>query len=253
MRLDRLILSLLLLAATAPVTRGAAEEGEAPAGSCVDQLRRRVAATNADEVCRVLTKGRDPRAGANLDAFTFREQDLGDGTSAYVFEAPPGGDAYAYRPSYHFAPVGGRLELIFDGEGLPVRYATDRYRVNGRWQIERTSTADIPGLYRKREVETWFWTGSKYERAFSRVTIEGAKDGSLNGTELVWNPEVEELYKGAGPSWTYRVQKGDTLSAISRRYGVSVAEIQRQNGIRDAGSLRLGQTLRYEAWKVHAR
>ena len=253
MRSGFLLPKSLVAVAVVVVVRSAAVAEEAPAGSCIDELRRRVSVSNADEVCRVLTQGRDPNEGANLGAFEIREQDLGDGTTGVIFAHPGGGDAYAYRPSYHFSRQGGRLELVFDGEGLPVRYATDRYRVNGRWQIERTSEADIPGLYRKREIETWFWTGSQYVKAFSRLTIEGAKDPSLNGSDLVWNPDVEEAYKAAAPSWTYRVQKGDTLSAIARRHGVSVAEIQKQNSIKDAGRLRLGQMLRYEGWRILAR
>ena len=40
------------------------------------------------------------------------------------------------------------------------------------------------------------------------------------------------------------VQKGDTLSAIARRYGVSVADLQRANGIKDANVIYEGQNLR---------
>ena len=41
----------------------------------------------------------------------------------------------------------------------------------------------------------------------------------------------------------YTVQSGDTLSALSRRYGVSVAEIARANGIRDVNTIWSGQRL----------
>lgn len=41
-----------------------------------------------------------------------------------------------------------------------------------------------------------------------------------------------------------RVRKGDTLSAIARRSGVSVRELMRANGIRDSRSLRAGAIIR---------
>ena len=40
------------------------------------------------------------------------------------------------------------------------------------------------------------------------------------------------------------IDKGDTLWAISRIYGVPVTAIQEANGIEDAGSLSIGQKLR---------
>ncbi|MEZ4806552.1 MAG: M23 family metallopeptidase [Flavobacteriales bacterium] len=43
----------------------------------------------------------------------------------------------------------------------------------------------------------------------------------------------------------HTVRKGDTLSAISRRYGTSVSNLCRLNGIRQTSILRLGQRVRY--------
>ena len=43
---------------------------------------------------------------------------------------------------------------------------------------------------------------------------------------------------------TYTVKKGDTLSAIARRYGVSVREIAKENGIKDPDRIYAGQKLR---------
>lgn len=44
-------------------------------------------------------------------------------------------------------------------------------------------------------------------------------------------------------STTYRVQRGDTLSAISARFGISIQEIATLNGIRNINTIRVGQTL----------
>jgi hypothetical protein len=237
---------------------GAGRPGESsPASgssSCVDFVVGNVQCANPEEACRLLLGDRDPHAGSNVDRiFDFRTQDLGDGTKAYVFAHRPGRDAYAFVPSFHFVRDGEKLALVFDGRGLPTTYLTDHPKVNGRYQIERTSRADIAGLYRKREEERWFWTGHEYAKAFSRVTIEQAKDPKLNGVTTSWNPETEELYRKAGRSWTHVVGSGDTLGAIAKRFGVPVEEIERQNDIRNAASLRIGQQLRFESWKTYAR
>jgi LysM repeat protein len=45
----------------------------------------------------------------------------------------------------------------------------------------------------------------------------------------------------------HRVAAGQTLSQISEKYGVSVASLQKNNGIADADDLRLGQEIRISA------
>jgi LysM repeat protein len=42
----------------------------------------------------------------------------------------------------------------------------------------------------------------------------------------------------------YTVKRGDTVWAISRRYGVSVGEIAAWNGMKNANVLRVGQRLK---------
>lgn len=49
---------------------------------------------------------------------------------------------------------------------------------------------------------------------------------------------------GCGAHDTYRVRRGDTLSAISARFGISVAELARANGLADPNCIFEGQELR---------
>jgi LysM domain len=251
-RAATLLLSLCTVVAVAP--RAAGDEPQAgPGASCIDAVLAKVQCANPDEVCRILAPGRDPRSGSNVDAiFDFRTQDLGDGTQAYVFSHKPGKDAYVYLPNFHFLRNGDRLALFLDGKGVPVTYLVDRPKLNGRYQLERVSRADT-GLYRKREEERWFWNGSEYAVAFTRLTMEKAKDPKLNGVTTTWNGDAQEAYRKASKSWTHTVVAGDTLGAIAKKYGVSIDEIMRQNDIRNAAGLRLGQQIRYEGWKVTAR
>ena len=246
-----------LLFALLSISRGRAladdEPQAGPGASCIDAVLAKVQCSNPDEICRLLAPGRDPREGSNVDAiFDFRKQDLGDGTEAYVFSHKPGKDAYVYLPNFHFLRSGDSLKLFLDGKGVPVTYLTDRPKLNGRYQLERVSAANT-GLYKKREEERWFWNGSEYAIAFTRLTMEQAKDPKLNGVTTNWNGDAQEAYRQASKSWTHTVVAGDTLGAIAKRYGVSMDEIMHQNGIRNAAGLRLGQQIRYEGWKVTAR
>src|SRR5882724_89848 len=187
--------------------------------TCAEAVVGKVQCSNPDEVCRLLLGDRDPSEGVDFDGiFEFRVQDLGDGTKGYVFAQRAGRDVYSVVPNFHFAPAGDRLELYFDGHGVPASYLTDRPKVNGRFQIERTSRADIPGIYKKRDAERWFWTGKEYAKAFTRRTVEQAKDPKLNGTTTNWEPGAEEAYRnarGSGGSWTHTVAAGDTLGGIA--------------------------------------
>lgn len=45
-------------------------------------------------------------------------------------------------------------------------------------------------------------------------------------------------------SRTHTVARGETLATIARRYGVTTADLQRWNGIRDAGHIEVGQRLK---------
>lgn len=46
-------------------------------------------------------------------------------------------------------------------------------------------------------------------------------------------------------SGSYKVRRGDTLSRIARKYGISVEDLAELNNIKDVNKIRAGQTLRY--------
>ena len=53
------------------------------------------------------------------------------------------------------------------------------------------------------------------------------------------------LNKYGGEVKYHRVKSGDTLSRISKKYGISIRELCRLNGIKETSILRLGQSIRY--------
>ena len=44
----------------------------------------------------------------------------------------------------------------------------------------------------------------------------------------------------------YRVKRGDTLGGIAKRHGVTVKQLMRWNGIKNAAHIREGQRIRIE-------
>ncbi|HEY0977399.1 MAG TPA: M23 family metallopeptidase [Flavobacteriales bacterium] len=73
--------------------------------------------------------------------------------------------------------------------------------------------------------------------------------GALRADTFCIHPGVfaaaEKARAAAKASRYYRVRKGDTLSAISRRYGVPVSRLCRMNRISSRSTLRVGQRVRY--------
>ncbi|MFN7678216.1 MAG: LysM peptidoglycan-binding domain-containing protein [Cyanobacteriota bacterium] len=68
-------------------------------------------------------------------------------------------------------------------------------------------------------------------------------------TLLVWGllPAVSVRAEPPAAPATVTVRRGDTLEAISQRTGVSVVDLKRLNGLKDADLLQVGQTLRLSA------
>ncbi len=73
-----------------------------------------------------------------------------------------------------------------------------------------------------------------------------AKD-SLYLKEYISPAFVEKKRLEAPPATYYKVKNGDTLGAIARRHRVSVSQLMRWNGIKDARKLRAGQRIRVSA------
>lgn len=71
--------------------------------------------------------------------------------------------------------------------------------------------------------------------------------------------EPTDIYASSGDYETrtivkyHKVRKGENLSKIARRYGVSVADLRKWNGIRKKGGVRRGQSLRINTYERVAR
>lgn len=83
---------------------------------------------------------------------------------------------------------------------------------------------------------------SAARQAFASDALAFCVGVALFGVLFV--PGNPSLAQGASTPRTVKVSQGDTLEAIAQRHGVSVAELKRLNGLKDADLLQIGQTLR---------
>lgn len=70
-----------------------------------------------------------------------------------------------------------------------------------------------------------------------------AKD-SLYLKEYVVHANIEKKRHETPPATMHTVKKGETLSAIARKYGCSVQQIMKWNNLKNADALRIGQRLK---------
>ena len=111
---------------------------------------------------------------------------------------------------------------------------------------------DIPSIL----VETGFITNPEearklksraYQKKMAQAIFAGikahftAKPPAL--TLLAWQKEEKRRTE---PS-RYRVERGDTLSVIAGRNGVSLSALRKANGLKDADHIRIGQVLKIPA------
>ena len=70
-----------------------------------------------------------------------------------------------------------------------------------------------------------------------------AKD-SIYLKEYVVHANIEKKKHETPPATLHTVKKGDTLSAIAKKYGCTVQQIMKWNGLKNADALRIGQRLK---------
>jgi membrane-bound lytic murein transglycosylase D len=87
----------------------------------------------------------------------------------------------------------------------------------------------VPTIYQVRGGDT---LGIIAER-FNVSVREIQQWNNVRGTTIYINQELTIHSVGATPVTTYRVQRGDNLSMIARRFGVSIESIKRRNGLRN--------------------
>ena len=83
-------------------------------------------------------------------------------------------------------------------------------------------------------------------RVAVRLPVGAADDFQKHWPEFVAKATVRTASAPAATASTYRVRRGDNLTAIARRHGMTVSEVRRINGLR-SDRIYAGQTLRVAA------
>ena len=105
---------------------------------------------------------------------------------------------------------------------------------------------DIPGLavWRKGHIGVYIGGGRVIEAGGYRVgVVETALNRPATGKAWTHWGKLRDVEYADNPTTVYVVQKGDTLSKIARKFGVTVARLQTLNGIKNAGLIFVGQKL----------
>ena len=85
-------------------------------------------------------------------------------------------------------------------------------------------------------------------RIGQRITIYtgGGAPAASASTAKPAAQQAQETAPASGGSTSYTVKKGDTLSSIARKYGVSVQAIMKENNL-NGSNIQVGKTLRIPA------
>jgi membrane-bound lytic murein transglycosylase D len=147
------------------------------------------------------------------------------------------------NPDKYFGPVRRAPEAVFREVTLPayVELAplASALEVDTK-QLRELNPALRPGV----------WSGQfRIPRGY-RLRLPN--DLSLSAAQLQARIDSAGRHGSQTQSETHRIQKGETLSQIARRYGVSTQTLADLNGIRVNSVIRYGQTLKLPA-KVEGR
>ncbi len=85
----------------------------------------------------------------------------------------------------------------------------------------------VPTIYKVRRGDTLGVIAERFD-----VSVKDIQQwNNVRGTTIYINQELTIHSGAARPITTYRVQRGDNLSIIAKRFGVSVENIKRWNGL----------------------
>lgn len=138
--------------------------------------------------------------------------------------------------------VGMSLVVPVDGAPPPDR------RVAAAAPERRTDAApSIPSTYTVRAGDTLSGIASRHGTTVDAIKrLNGLSSNTIQvgqKLKLTGSASGTATAPKTTTTRTYTVQQGDTLSRIASRHGVTIADLQRWNGLRDASHIRVGQRL----------
>lgn len=173
--------------------------------------------------------------------------------------------ADAYNASYRFGPALAAWPLWAADYGVDEPAVTAHWaRWTGFQYTDMGTVAGVSGyvdrdrftpgvLLERPEPQTFSYTVRPGDTLWGLARRYGTTVAELVRLNGIANPNLIDVGQvlripGAAPAYlTYTIRPGDTLWAIARRYGATVAELARINGIRDPNLIYAGATLRIPA------
>ena len=102
------------------------------------------------------------------------------------------------------------------------------------------------GVYTVKKGDTLSSIAEKYNTTACELAAVNNLNinSTLNIGQKITIVKLDDGKKPASKSETYKVKKGDTLSSIASKYGMSVGELAKLNGINQNAVIKIGQELK---------
>lgn len=156
--------------------------------------------------------------------------------------------AFHYHRHHHIEPTEAPLPLALDT--IQVRRITHFQQIATTIDVDLETLRALNPQYRldiipaSNRPYTLVLPQRSVARYIEQEEAIHAKD-SLYLKEYI-NPANLDKKRAERATTIHRIKRGETLGGIARRYGVTVNQLMRWNGIKNAGRIREGQRIRIE-------
>ena len=149
----------------------------------------------------------------------------------------------------------GNLVIIRHDNGLETYYGhlSERMVEPGQW-VEAGQIIGLGGSTGRSTGPHLHFETRYYGQSFDPERLIDFKNGTLSRETFLLKKSFFSIYSNAGQDKKeaaekaamkyYKIRSGDTLGAIARRHGTTVANLCRLNGIKSTTILRIGRSLR---------
>jgi membrane-bound lytic murein transglycosylase D len=180
----------------------------------VDDLKKMNGITDSDSV----------QAGQTLKVKKSASEIVAAGTVGHTYKAKPGDTLWTIaRTNDTSVETLKRLNPKLAKSGLKIG---DTIKVPSAGAVSVASKAARPD------------EAKASKSSDKKVVASKAKSSSSSSKSASKSPAKKESFR------SHKVQKGQTLSSIARKYGTSVDALKKANGIRDTSSVQAGKTLK---------
>ncbi|MED4922135.1 GH25 family lysozyme [Weizmannia sp. CD-2023] len=166
--------------------------------------------------------------------------------------------AWQWSSTYKFIGISGYFDVSQDFAG---KYTSKVDNATGTGVVKKIGSVSLVDYMKAKGMNYTFagrkalaakygitdYTGSAAQNlALLSKLKSGVKPAktNINNSKLTTNSKAETTGKTAAKAVTYKVKSGDTLSGIAKRYGTTVAKLQKLNGIKNANRIYVGQKIK---------